>query len=262
MTRNRGWAWLLCFAWTMLIALGLTGCERAPTVVKASVNFSNARGIQPGAAVTLNGVAIGKVAAVEAVERGAVLRLELDAAPAGSVQQNATATIVSTAGQTLVAVNNPPEVAPPIADGAVLAAVEPGKGLGELIDQVVGSVKDALQQAKDYFSAGNQQWQAAKSEMQNSLESISEQSKSVGQQLQRDLDKLLDDLESHARSAGAAAGASLEQIQAEYAALDANLAKKGQELHAAGKAEAVSELEALRARLKAEVGRLAAPSSP
>lgn len=261
MIRNSGWIRGLCFAWTALIAIGLSGCERAPTVVKASVNFHNARGIQPGAAVTLNGVAIGKVAAVEPAEGGAMVRLDLDAAQAGSVQQGAKASIVSASGQTLVALNNPPQPAAPIADGAVLEALEPGKGLGELIEDVVGAVKDTLAQAKEYFSATNQQWMSAKTEMQKSLQSIAEQSKSVGRQLQQDLDRLLQDMESQARSAGAAAGANVERIKAEYAALDANLAKKAQELQSAGKAETASEVEELRARIKAEVDRFGAPSS-
>lgn len=261
MIRERGLFWLLCFAWTALM-LGLTGCEQATPVLKASVSFSNARGVQPGAAVTVNGVAIGKVGAVEPAGQGAVVRLELEPAKAGGVQQNATASIVTADGQTLVALNNPPQSAAPIADGAVLEALEPGKGLGEFINDVVGGIKQTLQQAKDYFNATNTQWQDAKSEMQKSLESVAEQSKSVGKQLQKDLDQLLKDLESQARGIEATGGAGVEQVRAEYAALDAKLASKGQELQSAGNAEAAAKMKALRARLKSEVDRFQAQTAP
>ncbi len=262
MIRNRDMGWLLVFASMALIVAGLAGCERTPSVIKASVSFSNARGVQPGAAVMLNGVAIGKVSAVEPTERGAVVRLELEAAKAASVQQNATASIDSSAGPIQVVLSNPPEAAAPIGDGAVLAALEPRKGLGEMFGEMVETVKSTVQQARDYFSATNQQWLTAKAEMQKSLESITAQSKSVGQQLQKDLDNLLKDLEAQSRNAGAAASANVEQIKAEYAALDARLAKQSEELKAAGKADALPKLEELRTRLKAEVDRLGTSGAP
>jgi len=261
MTRDRGFLCFLCSAWLALL-VGLTGCEKATPVMKASASFSAARGIQPGAAVTLNGVAIGKVSAVEPAGQGVLVRLELEPAKANVVQQNATASLVTAAGQTLVALNNPPQPAAPIADGAVLQALEPSKGLGELIGEVVGTVKETLQQAKDYFNTTNKQWQDAKNDMQKSLESVAEQSKTAGKELQQDLDKLLKDLESQARSTEAEAGAVLGQVRAEYEALDASLVRKGQELQAEGKAEAVAKMKALRARLKSEVDRFQAQTSP
>lgn len=254
------WRFLCCAGLALMLAL--TGCEKTAPVVKASVNFRDVQGIQPGAAVTLNGVAVGKVAAVEPATQGAIVRLELDSAQASGVQQNATATIATAAGQTLVALNNPPQPAPPLADGAVLQASEPGKGLGDLIGAVVGTVKETLQQASDYFSTTNQQWQDAKSEMRQSLESMADQSKAAGKQLQQDLDKLFRDLESRARGLEATSGTDPEQIQAEYEALDTELKKQEEAFHTAGETDAAAKMEALRARLKAEVDRFLAQASP
>lgn len=245
----------------VLLAQLLIGCEQAPTGVRAVVAFKDVEGLRSGDPVELNGIKVGEVSAVETGAGEVKVRLRLEAAQASGVRQEAVALIVSEPDRRAVRLYNPPGQGPAVTDGATL------KGFDSLLDltvwQTTGTVnalQETFKQTSDalqrYFHS--QEWQQNKREMEDLIKSIPAQSDAVMEDIIKQFDELMRELESKTQDGEVEIKHRIERAQRRFQALAEAIDQQRYVLQARG--ETAAALEKLRASADASVRRFEAQS--
>ncbi len=235
----------------MVVMVLLVGCDLFAPSPQVTVNFSDAKGLQAGDPVELNGAPIGTVAAVELNPAGVSVQLKLEAGKANTVQQGAAAMIATEAPKRRVVVYNPAGQGAAIADGAAL------RGLNSEFEftfwQTAGAItaaqkafKQTAESLQNYFQS--EEWRQIKKRMEDLLNSIPEQADAMAQGFREKFEALIRELELQSKQPWA-------QIEERYKAVLADLDKTQKEFHELGKPEIVASLQKLRDELEASVNR-------
>ncbi|TPQ27881.1 MlaD family protein [Methylomonas koyamae] len=244
------------FKWLILaIVTVLAGCDLFPSWINVSVNFSDAKSIKPDDPVEFNGAVIGKVTGLTPISSGVTIALALEKAKAAPVQANARAAIAVEPPPAKIVITNPPESAPPVADGGVLTALEPKSGFGAIlgaISDMKQAVSEAAKNLGDYFKDANQEWADSKQKMNESLAAWQQDAQSTETEIRDRYQKLVQEMEAIRGEAGEQS----KQIFQDYDEIEKALLAKQQALRDQGQAKAAEALQTFRDELKHNVDKL------
>ncbi len=221
--------------------------------IDVGVEFRHGKGLEPGTKVMFNGVAVGKVASIQANENSIDATLSLDADKSSAIQENAAA-VINSEDMTYVEIINPAGTGVTIAEGATLyglnsqlelAAWKTGVTFGaaaQMLEQVAESVTS-------YFESS--EWEQTKADLQKQLTTLEQQSQQAMQGIAEDVAKEIDEAVKELESRSARA---TENAQKHFEELEKQL----QEFESKGQTDLAETLQRILEQLQAAMQNQAA----
>jgi polyhydroxyalkanoate synthesis regulator phasin len=208
------------FAALLTVAALIGGCDSPMPnddqveTLNVGVEFVGTRPIESGAAITINGLVIGRVAKVEHRQDQTRLTLALDRDKAGVVQSNGAAGIDPVNHH--IVIYNGETKSGAVVDGASLIALnspldEAAWQAGRALSVMQDSMRRFSTAMQGYFES--EEWRQSKSRVEDDLRQFGEQSRQAAETVRDDVEAMLRNLESQSRQTTDEARRQLNALQ-------------------------------------------------